>query len=419
MVIYSTQERFICAYVPVCGITRREVLICVSTMDMEAKPPVKIPPGIAVRGDEGGELTRRACAEPPHPYRTAFARDGARILHARAFRRLAGKTQVFTRLPADSPSDHFRSRLTHTLEVTQISRTLARALGLNAELAEALALAHDIGHPPFGHAGEKALDHCLRGFGMGFDHNLHALRIVTWFEERYAAFRGLNLTLGVREGIVKHSHDYSITTHPELAEYFLDQFPPLEGQLIDLADEIAYLTADLDDGLGSGILTLSQVRERVPMFRGFRDAVIRDYPAAATKLTVNEAINGILNALVTDLMEETRRQVAALGATTLDEIRQAPRRLAVLSPEMEIIRAAIKDFLYANFYNSPGQEEAHAHAAVIVQGLFAALMADPGLLPEDHQAQIPTQGLARTVADYIAGMTDSYTEQLWNRCSKE
>ena len=388
-------------------------------MDMEAKPPVKIPPGIAVRGDEGGELTRRACAEPPHPYRTAFARDGARILHARAFRRLAGKTQVFTRLPADSPSDHFRSRLTHTLEVTQISRTLARALGLNAELAEALALAHDIGHPPFGHAGEKALDHCLRGFGMGFDHNLHALRIVTWFEERYAAFRGLNLTLGVREGIVKHSHDYSITTHPELAEYFLDQFPPLEGQLIDLADEIAYLTADLDDGLGSGILTLSQVRERVPMFRGFRDAVIRDYPAAATKLTVNEAINGILNALVTDLMEETRRQVAALGATTLDEIRQAPRRLAVLSPEMEIIRAAIKDFLYANFYNSPGQEEAHAHAAVIVQGLFAALMADPGLLPEDHQAQIPTQGLARTVADYIAGMTDSYTEQLWNRCSKE
>jgi dGTPase len=385
-------------------------------MDREAKPPAALPPGVAVRGDEDGELTRRAHAEPPHPYRTAFARDGARVLHARAFRRLAGKTQVFTRLPADSPSDHFRSRLTHTLEVTQISRTLARALGLNAELAEALALVHDIGHPPFGHTGEKALDHCLSGFGLGFDHNLHALRIVTWFEERYAAFRGLNLTLGVREGIVKHSRDYSVTTHPELAEYLLDRFPPLEAQLIDLADEIAYLTADLDDGLDSGILTLGQVREGVPLFRGFHDAVIGYYPAAASKLTVNEAIKGILNALVTDLMEEMRRQVAALGATTLDEIRRAPRRLAALSPEMETARAAAKDFLYANFYNSPGMEEAHAHATEVVQGLFAALIADPGLLPQDHQAQVPAQGLARTVADYIAGMTDSYIEQLWARC---
>ena len=415
MVIHNTHVPFLRAPVPLCGITRREVLYCAAMSQKTTKPAAALPPGIAVRGDEGGELTRRAHAEPPHPYRTAFARDGARILHARAFRRLAGKTQVLTRLPADSPSDHFRSRLTHTLEVTQISRTLAGALGLNAELAEALALVHDIGHPPFGHAGEKALDHCLRGFGLGFDHNLHALRIVTWFEERYAAFRGLNLTLGVREGIVKHSHDYSATTHPELAEYLLDRFPPLEAQLIDLADEIAYLTADLDDGLDSGILTLGQVREGVPLFRGFHDAVLRDYPGAAPKLTVNEAINGILNALVTDLMEEMRRQVAALGATTLDEIRQAPRRLAVLSPEMETVRAAVKDFLYANFYNSPGQEEAHAHAAVIVQGLFAALMDNPGLLPQDHQAQIPTQGLARTVADYIAGMTDSYTEQLWVR----
>ena len=416
MVIHNTQVSFLRAHVPTCGITRRELLHCAAMSQKTNKPHAALPLGVAVRGDEGGELTRRAYAELPHPYRTAFARDGARILHARAFRRLAGKTQVFTRLPADSPSDHFRSRLTHTLEVTQISRTLASALGLNAELAEALALAHDIGHPPFGHAGEKALDHCLSGFGLGFDHNLHALRIVTWFEERYAAFRGLNLTLGVREGIVKHSHDYSTKTHPELAGYFLDRFPPLEAQLIDLADEIAYLAADLDDGLDSGILTLEQVREGVPLFRGFHDSVLMDYPAAMPKLTVNEAIKGILNTLVTDLMEEIRRQVAALGANTLDEIRQAPRRLAVLSPEMEAVRAAIKDFLFANFYNSPGQEEAHAHAAKVVQGLFAALMADPGLLPKDHQAQIPTQGLARTVADYIAGMTDSYTEQLWERC---
>ncbi|MGD0801605.1 MAG: dGTP triphosphohydrolase [Terracidiphilus sp.] len=379
-----------------------------------ARPSYALPAGIAARAE--GELTHRAHSEQPHPYRTPFARDAARVLHARAFRRLAGKTQVFARLTTEAPSDHFRSRLTHTLEVCQIARTVARTLGLNAELAEALALAHDIGHPPFGHAGEKALDQCLRGHGLSFDHNLHALRIVTWFEERYAGFRGLNLTLAVREGIVKHSHDYSAATHPELAEYFLDQFPPLEAQLIDLADEIAYLTADLDDGLDSGILTLAQVREGVALFRGFHDAVLVDYPAAPPKLAAYESLNRVLNALVTDLMEETQRQVVQLGVETLEEIRCAPRRLAALSPEMESLRAAAKEFLYANLYYSPGIEEAHVYATEIVQGLFAALIGDPGLLPADHQAQIPAQGLARTVADYIAGMTDSYIEQAWRRC---
>ena len=387
----------------------------------EARPCYTLPTGIAVRAE--GELARRAHPEPLHPYRTPFARDVARVLHARAFRRLAGKTQVFARLPADAPSDHFRSRLTHTLEVAQIARTLAGALGLNAELAEALALSHDIGHPPFGHAGEKALDHCLRGFGLSFDHNLHALRIVTWFEERYAGFRGLNLTLGVREGIIKHSHDYSAATHPELAEYFLDQLPPLEAQLIDLADEIAYLTADLDDGLDSGILTIEQVREGVALFRLFHDAVRCDYPAAPPKLAAHETLKRILNALVTDLLEEVRRQVAALGGIgldglALDEIRRAPRRLAALSPEMEASRAAAKQFLYTNLYNSPSMGEAHTHASQIVEELFSALIADPGLLPTDHQAEIPAEGLVRTVADYIAGMTDSYIEQAWQRCAK-
>ncbi len=379
----------------------------------EASSSYALPAGIAVGANS--HLTLRANSEPLHPYRTPFARDSARILNARAFRRLAGKTQVFRRLAIDSPSDHFRSRLTHTLEVTQIARTVARALGLNEELAEALALAHDIGHPPFGHAGEKALDLCLRGFGLSFDHNLHALRIVTWFEERYAGFRGLNLTLGVREGIVKHSHDYSAVTHPEMAEYFLDQFPPLEAQLIDLADEIAYLTADLDDGLDSGILTLGQVREGVTLFSGFHDAVLRDYSAAPPKLAVYETLKRVLDALVTNLMEETRRQVSALGATTLDGIRRAPQRLAALSPEMEAARLAAKKFLYANLYESPGMEEEHANAAEIIRELFSAIIADPSLLPADHQAEIPAEGLARTVADYIAGMTDSYVEQAWKR----
>jgi len=379
----------------------------------EANPSYALPAGIAVGAD--GELTLRAHPEPLHPYRTPFARDAARILNARAFRRLAGKTQVFRRLAGDSPSDHFRSRLTHTLEVTQIARTVARALGLNEELTEALALSHDIGHPPFGHAGEKALDLCLRGFGLSFDHNLHALRIVTWFEERYAGFRGLNLTLGVREGIVKHSHDYSAATHPELAEYFLDQFPPLEAQLIDLTDEIAYLTADFDDGLDSGILTLAQVRQDVALFRGFHDAVLRDYAAAPPKLAVYETLKRVLDSLVTDLMKESRRQVTAVGATTLDEIRRAPQRLVALSPEMEAARLVAKKFLYANLYESPGMEEEHADAAEIIQGLFSAIIADPGLLPADHEAEIPAEGLIRTVADYIAGMTDSYVEQAWKK----
>jgi dGTPase len=382
-------------------------------------PPVEInldallPSGIAVAADPDSILTERSWPEPPHAYRTPFARDSARILHARAFRRLAGKTQVFARLPGLPPGDHFRSRLTHTLEVTQTARTLARALGLNVDLAEALALAHDIGHPPFGHAGEKALDHALRAHGLAFDHNLHALRIVTWFEERSPAWRGLNLTLAVREGIVKHSRDYSVQNHPELAGYFLDLRPPLEAQLIDLADEIAYLAADLDDGLDSGILALDQVRDCLPLFRRFDDLTLDRYPAARPKIRINEALRRILNAFVTDLMNEVRTRVAALGATTLDDIRRAPNRLVSLSSPLESERATAKAFLYANFYNSPGMEEAHRHAAEVVESLFTALMDYPTLLPEDHQSQIPTEGLARTVADYIAGMTDSYIEQFW------
>jgi dGTPase len=380
-------------------------------MTSDAQSVNALPPGIAV--PDAGALSERAHTEPPHAYRTPFARDGARVLHARAFRRLAGKTQVFTRMPGDRPADHFRSRLTHTLEVTQIARTLATALGLNVQLTEALALVHDIGHPPFGHAGEKALDRALRQHALGFDHNLHALRIVTWFEERYAAFRGLNLTLAVREGIVKHSRDYALAAHPELAEYFLDRRPPIEAQLIDLADEIAYLTADLDDGMDSGILDLDQVREGVPLFRGCHDDAIGRYPNVRSRLTASEAIRRMLNSLVTDLMKSVQSNLSAAGITTLDEVRNAESRLVALGPEMEEKRAAAKEFLYERLYNSPGMEEVHRHSEEVVEGLFARLMADPGLLPEDHRALIATEGLARTVSDYIAGMTDAFIEQTW------
>src|SRR5579871_3110460 len=222
----------------------------------------------------------RRFPEPPHPYRREYARDRDRIVHARAFRRLEAKTQVFT----TRYSDHFRNRLTHTLEVAQIARTVAEALNLNVDLAEALALVHDIGHPPFGHAGEKALDTAMRQCGLSFDHNLHALRIVEGFEQRYAAFPGLNLTFEVREGIIKHSHDYDAKDHPDLVEYLLDQRPPLEAQLIDLTDEIAYNTADLDDGFEAHLLSLDEIREGSPVFERFFREVQQLYPQAPDKL---------------------------------------------------------------------------------------------------------------------------------------
>lgn len=372
---------------------------------------LKLPAALAV--PDASPLSARTHHEPPHPYRSDFVRDRARILHSRAFRRLAGKTQVFTRQPGEQTSDHLRSRLTHTLEVAQIARSIAEVLGLNVNLTESLALVHDIGHPPYGHAGEKALDTALRSHGLSFDHNLHALRIVTHFEERHPAYRGLNLTLAVREGIIKHSRDYSAADHPQLAEYFLDQFPPLEAQLIDLADEIAYLTADLDDGFDSGRLQLEQVRAGVPLFCRLHDDVVASYPKGVPRLIRAEALKRLLNAFVTDLMENLIRQVKEQKIKTLDALRRAPRRLVGLSPALEAERAALKLFLYKNLYLSPEMEEVHAHATHIVRNLFDHLYKNPSLLPADHQAEIPTEGLARTVADYIAGMTDSYIEQTW------
>src|SRR5579872_4929419 len=218
--------------------------------------------------------------EPPHPYRNDYARDRDRVIHSRAFRRLEAKTQVFT----TRYSDHFRNRLTHTIEVAQIARTVAQPLGLNTELAEALALVHDIGHPPFGHAGEARLNELMRDYGDRFEHNLHALRIVEQFEQRYLDFPGLNLTFEVREGIVKHSRDYSATDFPELAEYQLDLRPPLEAQLINAVDEIAYNSADLDDGFEARLLQIDMLREELPFFTDIYDEVDRGHPLGRTKL---------------------------------------------------------------------------------------------------------------------------------------
>jgi dGTPase len=359
-------------------------------------------PAVAVPSN--GPLTERKYPEPPHPYRLPFERDRARILHARAFRRLAGKTQVFT----NRYSDHFRSRLTHTMEVAQIARTIARVLGLNEELTEALALVHDIGHPPFGHAGERALDDALKKHGLRFDHNLHALRIVEHFENRYAEFRGLNLTLAVREGIIKHSRDYSAVDHPELAEYFLDKFPPLEAQIIDLADEIAYLTADFDDGFEAEILNLADARAGVRLFEQFYQPMLEKYPGTAEKLVFNEAVKRMLNALVDDLIAETTRRVAAMGITSLEDVRQAPARLVSFSPAIEELRLEAKRYLYASLYNAPELERDHEEAELVIQTLFDAWVTEPSTLPASQFSDIAAEGAPRVVADYIAGMTDQY-----------
>src|SRR5271154_787662 len=287
-----------------------------------------------VFGAEEATLSARAFPAPVGDGRSSFERDRDRVVQSRAFRRLAGKTQVFT----SRASDHFRSRLTHTIEVAQIARAAASELGLNEDLAETLALVHDIGHPPFGHAGERALDRCLTRHGRRFDHNLHALRIVEHFEQRYAAHRGLNLTLGVREGIIKHSRDYSIEQHPELAEYLLDQRPPLEAQLIDLADEIAYLTADLDDGVESGLLEIEHIREHVDVLGRCYRKVEQEHAGVDEKYLFNEALQLMQNILTDDLIETTGRNALASGVESLEDIRRHPARLAQFSPQVETER---------------------------------------------------------------------------------
>ena len=357
-----------------------------------------------VFGDDERKLSVRDFPAPSSDDRTAFERDRDRVIQARAFRRLAGKTQVFT----SRASDHFRSRLTHTIEVAQVARHVASALGLNVDLAETLALVHDIGHPPFGHAGERALDDCLQRHGMRFDHNLHALRIVERFEQRYAGHRGLNLTLASREGIVKHSRDYSAKEHPELAEFFLGQRPPIEAQLIDLADEIAYLTADLDDGVESGLLEIGHIREHVSILRRSYAPVERAHPEADDKYIFHDALQAMQKTLILDLIQTTAANVARSGAQSLADIRQIDGRVAVFSPEAEAERLEEKRYLYDTLYTCPALELEHTKAEEVVNELFEYWVNEPEELPESYFEEVETEGLARVVADYIAGMTDNF-----------
>jgi dGTPase len=346
----------------------------------------------------------RRYPETAHSYRSDYARDRDRVVHSRAFRRLEAKTQVFT----TRFSDHFRNRLTHTLEVTQIARTVAGALALNTDLTEALALVHDIGHPPFGHAGEKQLDKRMREHGGRFNHNLHALRIVEQFEQRYLDHPGLNLTFEVREGIIKHSRDYSSVEFPELAEYLLEERPPLEAQLIDLVDEIAYNTADLDDGFEARLLDLERLREEVPVFEAAYREVDRTHPDGLQKLKFNEALKRVLDRLATDLIGNTRAQLEASGAKSVEEIRRMPKRLASFSPQVAEQNGSLKRFLFSHLYSHPAIADDRNRSVAVLDELFRFFMEHPERMPE-HYAQLAREQPSHVVVcDYVAGMTDHF-----------
>lgn len=344
----------------------------------------------------------RRYPELPHPYRNEFQRDRDRVVHARAFRRLENKTQVFT----PGLSDHFRNRLTHTIEVSQIARTAAGVLGLDEDLTEALALAHDIGHPPFGHAGEAELDRLMRSFGERFDHNLQALRIIEIFENPYARFPGLNLTFEVREGIVKHSRDFACGEIPELEEYLPGLRPPLEAQLIDLCDEIAYNTADLDDGYGAGLISMEHATRAVDKFRELQEAADMQFPGAPERVRMHEIVRGLINWLVSGLMEGT--VAAAAGLKDVEEVRAHAARVGRFSAETAAGTAQLKVLLRETVYDSPGLVGARRESVGRIHELFERFLEHPELMPANYLEDSAGQPMHRRVCDYIAGMTDRF-----------
>lgn len=363
-----------------------------------------------VRMPVGAHVGRRY-PEAPHPYRNDFQRDRDRVIHSRAFRRLEDKTQVF----GAGLSDHFRNRLTHSMEVAQIARTLAAAMGLDEDFTEALALAHDIGHPPFAHSGEEELDHQMRAFGDDFNHNVHALRIVESFEQRYARFPGLNLTFAVREGMVKHSRDIAPGDSPELQEYLPGLRPPLEAQLIDLADECAYNAADLDDGYSAGMFRMDDIAAEVSHYGELSAEMARRYPDAAERVQFQEVLRRLIDDLVSSLIEGTTGAVNAAGAETVDDVRRHPQRLVRMMPEMAEANRSLKQFLFKRVYSSPALLEERRRASESISRLFSFYLRHPEELPPDHREKASATPLHRVVCDYIAGMTDGFLRRTETR----
>jgi len=348
----------------------------------------------------------RRYAQPEHAYRSDYQRDRDRIIHSRAFRRLEYKTQVFV----NHEGDHYRTRLTHSIEVSQIGRTVARALSLNEDLVESLALSHDLGHTPFGHLGEDVLRELLRDAG-GFNHNRQTLRIVEHLEERYPDFPGLNLSWEVREGIAKHSGAIDVSAAPEFAEYEPDLQPPLEAQMIDLVDEIAYNHHDIDDGLDSGLLDLDRLAESVPLFGEPFGEARRSLPSGNPRQIYGIALRTMIDALVSDLIDTTRRNVADSWVGSIADVRGMGRPLVGLSSEIATRNAQLKTYLHQNLYQHHRIERMKDKSRRILEALYQRYFENPRLLPDDTALRVENDGLERTIADYIAGMTDRYAIQ--------
>ena len=344
----------------------------------------------------------REVAEPRPSARSEFQRDRDRIVHSTAFRRLEYKTQVFV----NHEGDLFRTRLTHSIEVAQIARSIARALRLNDDLAEAISLAHDLGHTPFGHAGQDALNECMQGYG-GFEHNLQSLRIVEQLEQHYGRFDGLNLMFETREGILKHCSPAHARTLGELGQRFLNgQQPSLEAQICNLADEIAYNNHDVDDGLRSGFITLEQLQD-VSLFSCHLAEVDQAFPGITGRRRIHETIRRIIDAQVTDLLNESGQRVSHVAPKTLQDVLIAPVLIG-FSEAMYAANRALKTFLREQLYRHYQVVRMTTKAQRIIRELFAAFMAEPRLLPPQYQQIAATESLSRATADYIAGMTDRY-----------
>lgn len=349
-------------------------------------------------------LRGRRFPEPSHPYRNEFQRDRDRIIHSRAFRRLEGKTQVF----AAGFCDHFRNRLTHTIEVSQVARTVMAALHLNEEYAETLALAHDLGHPPFGHSGEKELDRQMRRFGDAFEHNNHALRIVDLLEERYARFDGLNLTHEVREGILKHSRELASTDDPVLQDLRPGEKPPLEAQLLDLADEIAYNTADVDDAFFGGLLSVDEIGAAVPIYAQFAETVDTQFPGATPRVRFWEIERQIINLLIGGLISGTVAAAEAAGVETVEDVRALNQRIAKMTPDSATLNRQLKGLLVSHVYCNEQLAEERAQAAAKVGELFEFLLGKPEYISAGHRDALAFTPPHRVVCDFLAGMTDTY-----------
>jgi dGTPase len=343
----------------------------------------------------------RRVPEPEHPFRMAFQRDRDRIIHSTAFRRLEYKTQVFV----NHEGDYYRTRLTHTIEAAQITRTLARALRLNEDLAESIALAHDLGHTPFGHAGERTLDRLMAPWG-GFEHNAQSLRIVDRLEERYAAFHGLNLSFEVREGIVKHSGRYD---RPQAVEFDPTLAPPLEAQIVDFTDEIAYNPHDIDDGLKSGMLDPDDL-ETVSLWAEAVAEVRRAAPMAPVQVRHYQAVRRLIDSMVRDLASAIEERLAGHGIESLAAVRAVMPRLVDFSPEMTVRHRELKTFLYDRLYTHHRVTRMTQKADRILTALFQVYMDEPKQLPPHvlRRAEEDGEPVARAIADYVAGMTDRF-----------